>query len=265
MSNDLIPKIKRFLKICLILLIIGLILFGISVGVFYYFKKKNQAIKTEEKMIEKQVEVIENQAEVVKKENITETLRLQEIQRIEFEKAMAELKAIKIASAKTDYAPLLISLNILENKFNTGGEITNDIIKLKAFGNMVPEIRVIVSRFENIKNIISAEKLKSSFSDYVKVVKSDEIDSQNTKLAIILSSIAKFFTILNASNSKDALLIEMKTRLNENNFIAAFEISEKINLKSADTQDFLSNLEKFAKIQEGINEIYFFVSQNLNK
>lgn len=265
MSNDLIPQIKRFLKICLIVLITGLILAGILTGIFYYVKKKKQAIKTEEKITEKQAEVSEKRAEILKQDNTSETLRLQEIQRIEFEKAILELKAIKLSSTKTDYAPLLISLNVLENKFNTGGEIANDIIKLKAFGNTIPEIKVIVSKFENIKNITSAEKLKYSFSDYVKAVKSDEIASQNTKLGTITSSIAKYFTILNASNSKDALLIEMKARLSENNFTAAFEIAGKINLKNVDTQDFLFDLEKFAKIQEGINEIYFFVSQNLSK
>jgi hypothetical protein len=265
MISDFIPKVKRFLKICLILLIAGLILAGILTGIFYYVKKKKQAIKTEEKIIENQAEANEKQAEVIKKENIAETLRLQEMQRIEFEKAILELKAIKLSSTKTDYAPLLISLNILENKFNTGGEIGNDVIKLKAFGNTIPEIKVVISKFENIKNIISVEKLKYSFSDYVKAIKADEIASQDTKLAKIIASIAKHFTILNSSNPRDALLMEMKARLNENNFIAALEIAEKINLKNADTQDFLSNLEKFAKIQEGINEIYFFVSQNLSK
>jgi Na+-transporting NADH:ubiquinone oxidoreductase subunit NqrC len=265
MSNDFIPQTKRFLKICLIVLITGLILAGILTGIFYYLKSKKQVIKTEEKTIEKQAEITEKPAEILKQDNTSETLRLQEMQRIEFEKAIVELKSIKLSSTQTDYAPLLISLNILENKFNTGGEIANDVIKLKAFGNTIPEIRVIVSKFENIKNIISAEKLKYSFADYVKAVKADEIASQNTKLATITASIAKYFTILNASNSRDALLIEMKAHLNENNFIAALEIAEKINLKNTDTQDFLLNLEKFAKIQEGINEIYFFVSQNLSK
>ena len=79
MSNDLIPQIKRFLKICLIVLITGLILAGILTGIFYYVKKKKQAIKTEEKITEKQAEVSEKRAEILKQDNTSETLRLQEI------------------------------------------------------------------------------------------------------------------------------------------------------------------------------------------
>lgn len=268
MSGNAIQKVKTILKVLLIIVIIALIALGFY-G-YYYIKKTYAIVKIE--AVQPMLHVNNSQYSASNQDykisDLKESVKIEEEKIGELEKSVMILKATKAINSVTssnDYTALLIALNSFEQKLEHGGNTINDTIKLKTFSAKIPEISIIISRFENVSSLPSKDELKNSFNDYVKAVKVFQIASENTKLSKLKAQLSKIFTILDASDPKDAMLVQMKEQMKENNFIGAFETSKQINVKTKETEVFLTDLENVAKVENGLNQIYSFILESLNK
>jgi hypothetical protein len=164
---------------------------------------------------------------------------------------------------KDEFSGILISLLSLERKLYLGGEIKNEITKLRAFSAKVPEIYSIAKDVEEIQRLISKEELLIEFADYIKMVKQIEIQNQKGNFNKILGMLARYITILNVNRKQDEILLEAEKALEMGEFYRAFRLISSSKPKELEQSTFLINLELSAKTQDAIDKIHFIVSQKL--
>lgn len=164
---------------------------------------------------------------------------------------------------KDEFSGVLLSLLSLERKLYFGGDVKNEIIKLRAFSGKIPEIYSITKDIEEVQKLISKEELLSEFAEYVKIVKQIEITNQQSKISKILGMLARYITILNVNKKQDEILLEAEKALEIGEFYRAFRLVNSSKPKELEKSVFLTNLEFSAKIQEAIDKIHFLISQKL--
>jgi hypothetical protein len=242
---------KEKLKISVIIAVMCAIIVG---SIYIYFsslwelkKKKPSRIKNPETKEMLEIESLQNEMRQIKTIIADKNL-------------MAEPKQERVQIVvKDEFSSILLTLIFIEKKLNNGGEIINDVIKLKALTRQMPEIYNVISSFENVTKLSSKEDLLTGFTSYVKLVKSDEIKEKGGMLNNIKAFVVKYFAVLNINNERDKTLLEIEQCLKIENYICAFNFSFHFKEKN----DFTSSLEASSKVKEGTNAIYLIIGEKL--
>jgi dimeric dUTPase (all-alpha-NTP-PPase superfamily) len=164
---------------------------------------------------------------------------------------------------KDEFSGVLISLLSLEKKLYSGGDIKNEVIKIRAFSGKITEIYAIAKDIEELQKLTSKDELLNQFADYVRAIKQIEVSKQEGKFDKILGIIAKYIVILDVNKKQDEVLLEAEKALQSGDFYRAFKLANSVKPKELEESVFLINLEFSAKIQDAIDTIHFIITQKL--
>ena len=159
----------------------------------------------------------------------------------------------------------MLTLSVIETKLYRGGDVKNEIIRLKNLSAKYPDLFLIVKNFEDVSTLSSRKELMEEYENYVKIAKSELLSQQTSKFEKAMGFISKYFTILSQTKAEDKTLIKMGEYLNNDDFISAYEALNNLDIKSTEVQIFAGNLKKASLLQNGINDIYFIISNKLSE
>ena len=254
-------KLKKIL-----ILLISIVIFIGLVFAFYYFKTiSNKEVLNKDSKPQSVLPAKQEETDEIEK--IKTSLKAQEMKNAELEATIKDLKLNKNIASKSDVSLLTLTLFSMENKFNTGGSIVNDVIKLKVITVKLPEIKSDVEAMLNIGEIKSRTQLLEEFNYFVKEVKSLNAKEEGGRWSYITSFIFRYFAVLNNQNALDQKLILTKAFILENNFIQAFKQIEEIEFETK--TEFYKNLQNASIVQNSINNMYLLMlerakSESLN-
>jgi hypothetical protein len=251
---------SKKVKIIIISILMFIVLL-ISVGFYFYSvwnvkqaKLSNLKVKNPVAFEKREIDILKN-----------EIMILREI--VNEQNQPQNLESAKPAQAqiiiKDEFSGVLISLLSLEKKLYSGGEIKNEVIKIRAFSGKITEIYAIAKDIEEVQKLTSKDELLNQFADYVRAIKQIEVSKQEGKFDKILSIIAKYIVILDVNKKQDEVLLEAEKALQSGDFYRAFKLANSVKPKELEESIFLINLEFSAKIQDAIDKIHFIITQKL--
>lgn len=258
---------KKFKTAINITAVLAIITVAFAAYFFFYFKVKGRPERLfggeKAEVSNVQLELNEQRKSI---EELKRIIEADKAQNLAISQEVESLKSKqKVFVVKDEFSGILISLNTIENKLNKGGNIEKDIIKLKAFSVNIPEISAIVTMFENVNFLSSKTELNTEFEEYVKTVKSSLTKQEGGKVNQVLAVVSEYITILNSKNPHDQLLLTMKDCLSKEDYICAVEVSSKIGVENEKTTKFLKDLQTSSRVKSGIEKIYLFIGEALNK
>jgi hypothetical protein len=165
---------------------------------------------------------------------------------------------------KDQFSGILFTIMNIEKKLQTGGNIKNDIIKLKVFSSNIPELLIILQNFEHVQNLTSSQKLINEFNSFARNIKSQDFDTTTIK-GKILSFTNKYTTILNKKTNEDAVLLKLEHLLYDNNFVKAYPEAEKLTNIKEEQKRFITNIKNSYQVQQGVEDFYSFISNAINQ
>ena len=252
------------LKIVAIYSVLILIIITIAVFAFYFFsRQKNQEylqIKQEAKVAQQEED---NSTSVIEKEINLES-QLTKV-KADLAKTAEDYKSVRQLYKHEDYTQIMLTLSVMEAKLYRGGNVKNEIIRLKNLSLNYPDLMIIVKNFEQISNLSSRKELITESESYIKIAKSELLSHQASKFEKVIAFLSKYFTILRASKEEDKMLIDIGEYLNNDDFISAYEVLKRLDIKSPEVQEFADNLKNTSLLQSGINDIYFIISNKLSE
>ena len=235
-------------------------------SLFVYFsnlfdlKTNNKTIKMESNIV-KDIKTSTNTNDVNNRLEVLESEIIQ-LKTIIADKAVMMQPSVNFV-IKDEFSGILLTSMMIEKKLNEGGNILNDIIKLKAFSVNIPEVLFATKTFENVRILKSKNDLISEFNNFVRSIKSSRLEQQGIWCRI-LSFISRYITILNTNNEQDASLVRIESLIKEGEFFDAFEVLSSLKLESESEAKFIEDLQKSAEVKQGIDSIYTIIQMNLN-
>lgn len=233
----------------------------ISVGFYFYsvwdMKQKklaNLKVKNPVAFEKREMDLLKNEVMILR-EIVNEKNQIQNLE---------NLKPTPVQIIiKDEFSGVLISLLSLEKKLYSGGDIKNEVIKIRAFSGKITEIYAIAKDIEELQKLTSKDELLNQFADYVRAIKQIEVSKQEGKFDKILGIIAKYIVILDVNKKQDEVLLEAEKALQSGDFYRAFKLANSVKPKELEESVFLINLEFSAKIQDAIDTIHFIITQKL--
>jgi hypothetical protein len=234
-------------KIKIILVISSILALILTAFIGFYFYKKSQKETVDLTDLKEDIQVLK---EEVKAE-------IEESKKTEASQMKIEHSQIVI---KDEFSQTLLLLMEIQKKLQFGGEINNDLEKLKNLSVKFSKINSELNDLKEINKIISRDEIFNQFNDYVKIVKSKEISSRGGFLNSFLGFCAKYFAILDSKNPEDAKLLSIEKEVKLGNFEKAFSILKEMKVLES---DFATNLEISAKIENLINLVQSEISSKI--
>jgi dimeric dUTPase (all-alpha-NTP-PPase superfamily) len=251
---------SKKVKIIIISILMFVVLL-ISVGFYFYsvwdMKQKklaNLKVKNPVAFEKREMDLLKNEVMILR-EIVNEKNQIQNLE---------NLKPTPVQIIiKDEFSGVLISLLSLEKKLYSGGDIKNEVIKIRAFSGKITEIYAIAKDIEELQKLTSKDELLNQFADYVRAIKQIEVSKQEGKFDKILGIIAKYIVILDVNKKQDEVLLEAEKALQSGDFYRAFKLANSVKPKELEESVFLINLEFSAKIQDAIDTIHFIITQKL--
>ena len=163
---------------------------------------------------------------------------------------------------KDEFSKILFTLIFIEKKLESGGNIVNDVLKLKVFSSDIKDILYIINTFADVKELKSKHDLLQGFNAYIRGFKASQL-RQKGIFDKILHFASKYIAILSINNKDDEVLLKAEQFLKEGDYTNAYLSILGMKGEYEDEGSFMIHLEHSYKVKQGLDSIYFIIETEL--
>jgi hypothetical protein len=217
----------------------------ISIGVFLYFESfmnyKNRKVVRVKTPAERSLIAVQKEAD---QQEVLQTEK-------------------RIEKYQDNFAKILLVSNSLEYKLYFGGNIEDDILKLKTLSTSIDGLQQLVYSVDLIKSVQSRDEILAEFNLFVREYKAHEIAKRKDLLSKIIGFFAKYIVVLNKSSLIDAKLLAIEDAIKKGEFYSAMQKIQLLEDTERMKSRFMLNLQNSAKLEEVLDGINNKIAEKL--